>query len=59
MTEATDVSSQVAAAAQWLATGGADRTKAVVPQLRQRFSLSATQAVAAIRESHLIKARSF
>jgi hypothetical protein len=30
-----------------------------VPQLRQRFSLSATQAVAAIRESHLIKARSF
>ncbi|TIP06635.1 MAG: hypothetical protein E5X72_00015 [Mesorhizobium sp.] len=45
-------------AATWLATGGADRTKATVPQVRERFGLSALQAVQAIRESHLIKARS-
>jgi len=51
-------SSDIAAAAQWLATGGADKTKAAVPQLRKRFGLSATEAVAAIRESNLIKARS-
>lgn len=45
------------AAAQWLATGGADKNLAVVPQLRSRFGLSAIAAVAAIRESNLIRAR--
>ncbi|MBN9552477.1 MAG: hypothetical protein J0H31_27390 [Alphaproteobacteria bacterium] len=47
----------VKAAARWLATGGADRTKATVPQIRQRFGLTAAEAIAAIRESTLIKAR--
>ncbi|RWI94683.1 MAG: hypothetical protein E5X33_28520 [Mesorhizobium sp.] len=50
-------SGDVQAAAQWLATGGADRTKAAVPQLRQQFGLTAAEAVAAIRESNLIQAR--
>jgi len=45
-------------AALWLATGGADKTHAVVPQLRERFGLSTPQAIAAIREANLIRARS-
>lgn len=57
MTESAKSISDIDAAAQWLATGGADRTKAVVPQLRQRFGLTAAEAVAAIRESNLIQAR--
>lgn len=48
----------VSEAAMWLATGGADKSKATVPQLRERFGLSALHAVQAIRESNLIKARS-
>jgi hypothetical protein len=44
-------------AALWLATGGADKTKAVVPQLRDRFYLSARDACEAIREANLIRAR--
>lgn len=51
-------SSTILDAAQWLATGGADKTKAVVPQLRERFSLSAVDACEAIREANLIRARS-
>lgn len=50
-------SPDIDAAAQWLATGGADRTKAVVPQLRKQFGLTAAGAVEALRQSHLIKAR--
>ncbi|TIP87076.1 MAG: hypothetical protein E5X58_31125 [Mesorhizobium sp.] len=46
----------VVSAAQWLATGAADKTKAVIPQIRSRFNLSAIEAVAAIRESNLILA---
>lgn len=47
----------VQAAARWLATGGADRTKAAVPQIRARFNLSAVQAIAAIRESNALLSR--
>lgn len=47
----------VEAAALWLATGGVDRTKAALPQLRRRFGLTAAEAVEAIRQSNLIKAR--
>ncbi|RUV41082.1 MAG: hypothetical protein EOQ55_00805 [Mesorhizobium sp.] len=54
--ETSDVS-DVAAAARWLASGGADRAKAIVPQLRKRFGLNAAEAVQAIRESHLVLAR--
>ncbi|TIU24400.1 MAG: hypothetical protein E5W49_00505 [Mesorhizobium sp.] len=44
-------------AARWIATGGADKTKATVPQIRERFGLSALQAVQAMRESRLVQAR--
>ncbi|RWB26922.1 hypothetical protein [Mesorhizobium sp.] len=44
-------------AAAWLATGGADRTKALVPQLQDKFGLSALQSVQAMRESRLVQAR--
>ncbi|RVD31438.1 hypothetical protein [Mesorhizobium sp. M4B.F.Ca.ET.017.02.2.1] len=57
MTDAKEDSGGVQAAAHWLAAGGADRSKAAVPQLRQRFGLTAAEAVAAIRESNLIQAR--
>ncbi|MDG4908440.1 hypothetical protein P9228_18610 [Mesorhizobium sp. WSM4898] len=57
MTETPSTTSDIAAAAQWLATGGVDRTRAAVPQIRQRFGLTAAEAIAAIRESNLIKAR--
>lgn len=56
MSGAADMS-PVAAAASWLATGSADRSKPVVPQLRQRFGLTALQAVQAMREANLVKAR--
>ncbi|MDX8438333.1 hypothetical protein [Mesorhizobium australafricanum] len=56
MTE-TASTSEVEAAALWLATGGIDRTKAAVPQIRQRYGLTAAQAVEAIRRAQLIKAR--
>jgi hypothetical protein len=44
-------------AARWLATGGSDKTRAPVPQLRERFGLSLAEAVEAIREAALIRAR--
>lgn len=43
-------------AARWLATEK-NPPHPIVPALRERFGLSAAEAVAAIRESHLIKAR--
>jgi hypothetical protein len=49
--------SSIANAALWLATGGADKTNAIVPQLREQFGLSAVEACAAIREANLIRAR--
>ncbi|CAN7600454.1 hypothetical protein LJR234_004646 [Mesorhizobium amorphae] len=45
-------------AANWLATGSADRNKALVPQLQEQFGLTALQAVQAMRESRLVLARS-
>lgn len=60
MSDTAEVSqANIGEAAKWLATGGADRTKATVPQLRSRFNLSAVQAVEAIRQSNLILARAF
>ncbi|UVK57580.1 hypothetical protein DBIPINDM_008188 (plasmid) [Mesorhizobium sp. AR02] len=47
----------VAEAAQWLATGSADRGKAVVPQLQERFALPLKEAVEACRQAALIRAR--
>ncbi|PAQ09539.1 hypothetical protein [Mesorhizobium temperatum] len=47
----------VVEAAKWLATGSADRTKALVPQLQDKFGLTALQAVQAMRESRLVQAR--
>ncbi|MER8520209.1 hypothetical protein NKI48_29725 [Mesorhizobium sp. M0644] len=44
-------------AASWLATGSADGTKALVPQLQDRFGLTALQSVQAIRESRLAQAK--
>ena len=61
MTESSKAISDIGnveAAALWLATGGADKTKAALPQIRKRFGLTAAEAVAAIRESNLIRARS-
>jgi hypothetical protein len=48
---------RIAEAARWLATGGADRSKALLPQLMSRFGLTPKQAIDAERESLLIKAR--
>jgi hypothetical protein len=44
-------------AALWLATGGADKAHAILPQIRKHFGLTAAEAVLAIRGSNLIKAR--
>jgi hypothetical protein len=44
-------------AALWLATGGADKAHAVLPQIRKRFNLSIADAIAAEREANLIRAR--
>ncbi|MBZ9693913.1 hypothetical protein [Mesorhizobium sp. CO1-1-9] len=47
----------VIAAATWLATGGADKAHAVLPQICKRFSLSIADAIAAERQANLIRAR--
>ncbi|WP_274626548.1 hypothetical protein [Arvimicrobium flavum] len=49
--------SSIFAAALWLATGSADRTRAITPQLQRKFSLTVSDAVQAIREANLIRAR--
>ncbi|MER9912222.1 hypothetical protein NKJ71_16485 [Mesorhizobium sp. M0050] len=49
--------STVDLAANWLGTGSVDRTKAILPQLQDKFGLTALQAVQAIRESRLVLAR--
>jgi hypothetical protein len=48
----------VAVAASWLAEGWADKSKPIVPQLRRRFSLTPLEAVRALREAALQRARS-
>ncbi|RJT28130.1 hypothetical protein D3227_35125 [Mesorhizobium waimense] len=46
-------------AAQWLATTPPrQRPAPLVPAMREMFNLTPVEACAAIRESHLIKARS-
>ncbi len=57
MSNAFDISDPVQAAAQWLATGGADKSRSPVPQLRERFGLCAKGACEAIREAQLMRAR--
>jgi hypothetical protein len=49
---------RVNAAAEWFAHGGADKTKPIIPQLRRQFSLTALEAVQALREAALQRARS-
>jgi hypothetical protein len=44
-------------AALWLATGGRDKGRPAVPQLIERYGLTAAQACEAIRQANLIKAR--
>jgi hypothetical protein len=48
----------VDAATAWLAIGGADKSKHIVPQLRRRFSLTPIEAVEAVRQATLHWARS-
>lgn len=47
----------VSAAAIWLATGNRDKKRPAVPQLKEQFGLSASQACEAIRQANLIRAR--
>jgi Transcriptional Coactivator p15 (PC4) len=53
----TTADPMVIQAAAWVATGGIDRSRAAVPQLREKFGLSAPQACHALREAALIRAR--
>ncbi|QKD01506.1 hypothetical protein EB235_08255 [Mesorhizobium loti R88b] len=46
-------------AAEWLASGNADSATAVLPQLRDRFGLSAREAIEACRQAALIRARAY
>jgi hypothetical protein len=49
---------KVKAAAEWLAVMPREqRKRAAVPLLRQKFNLTATEAIAAIRESVVIQGR--
>ncbi|BCG88485.1 hypothetical protein MesoLj113c_45950 [Mesorhizobium sp. 113-3-9] len=50
-------SAPITEAAQWLATGGADKAHAVLPQIRKLFNLSIAEAIHAEREANLIRAR--
>lgn len=45
-------------AAQWLATTPRSQRGHAVPELQKRFGLTASEAIGAIREAELIKARS-
>jgi hypothetical protein len=54
---AGNTQSPVDLAATWLATGSADRSKAIIPQLQERFSLPLKEAVEACRQAALIRAR--
>lgn len=47
----------VQAAALWLATTRRNRSRPIVLQLRERFGLTAVEAVAAIHEANLRLAR--
>jgi hypothetical protein len=47
----------IAAAAEWLATTPRDRRRPIIPQLRERFGITALEAIEAIREANLRQAR--
>lgn len=47
----------ISLAAEWLMTPRERTGKATVPELRERFGLSGQEAVAAIREANLRRAR--
>lgn len=49
--------SNIQRAAAWLATGGAKKGEAVVPQLQREFGLTALECCHAIRDSNLMRAR--
>ncbi|MCA0000943.1 MULTISPECIES: hypothetical protein [unclassified Mesorhizobium] len=55
--EAGKTQTPVDLAASWLATGSADRTKAIIPQIQERFALPLKDAVEACRQAALIRAR--
>ncbi|QKC81523.1 hypothetical protein EB232_07575 [Mesorhizobium sp. NZP2077] len=46
-------------AAEWLAAGNADSAAAVLPQLRDRFCLSAIEAIEACRQAAIIRAGAY
>lgn len=49
----------ISQAAEWLASHHTDRTGAVLPQLRNRFSLSVKESIEACRQAALIRARAY
>ncbi|TPL49210.1 hypothetical protein FJ937_17170 [Mesorhizobium sp. B2-4-4] len=55
--EIGNTQSLVDLAATWLATGSADRSKAIIPQIQERFTLSLKDAVEACRQAAVIRAR--
>lgn len=58
MTKPDIATADMAAAARWLATTpDTAKPRPVLPYLQKAYGLSAGQAVAAIRESQLIRAR--
>tara|TARA_B100000678_G_scaffold255508_1_gene233292 strand:- start:318 stop:500 length:183 start_codon:yes stop_codon:yes gene_type:complete len=58
MTDGLAHSEAIQKAARWLATAPRHEVQpAAVPALKRRFGLTAQEAVAAIREANLIKAR--
>ena len=50
-------SEMISEAAAWLCQPRERTGRATVPELRERFGLSAAEAVMAIREAHLRRAR--
>lgn len=48
----------IAEAGAWIASGGAEKGRPLVPQLKERYGMSALEACEAIREANLIRARS-
>jgi hypothetical protein len=55
--EATRVGLAEGDAARWIVYGERDKSRSVIPQLREKFGLSLKQATAACREASLIRAR--
>jgi len=53
----SDLDPVINSAAHWLATGGADKSRSVIPQMKEQFGLAPKAAIAAIRAADLIRAR--